>query len=1558
MKPPIPVKRTGAVSNTARPLAKPPTKSAPNKSVTIIKAKSNSGHDTLDAMDKYDAVNEQEQFLKNLDEIMSSSSHVMHDPRIDVREMAKAKNSYEFYTSKEFLNFRPYARQLELTGKLALSVCVDKSTTIVSSKGLLSIDSLVGKKLGLVDFSVSSRTGIFKVKKGGMTKSNADTLRLKILGRPDLIVTPEHLILCYTKDSQETWKQAKDLTTDDYLVYPVGRNLWPQKPTQLKRHFKPKNDGRNKHKKNFKPLVWCSSELARLTGYLLTDGWTRREHYLIGMDVTSLDMALDFKHCLEVLFDVTPAWREYFNETGKKAYNVSITNRNVYDYLAHIGYFHGKARTKKVPNYIRTTNRSQVIEFLRAAFDSDGYMYDNRVGICQKNPEIIEFYHHALMNLGIFNNYHDYVSKGEPTPRVEIRGSHYVNMFARIIGTNNEWRYASLEHNFNVLSKKIRSLYPGVVPYGADFIKKHGNYFNDKRAENIDLHMLDWINAPASLVHLCKEKIDLAYTYAPFIGSESAGKRAVYDINVPEDESFCANGAIVHNCPYCTPEFYDDPHDFKAPYQTYLRDYAYYENGVCPDCKSTRLDALLDNELDEKYIMVGIAGQRCVCTSTLAYTPSGPKPITRFKETDQDILTPHGPSTAIDYFDQGKQTVFRITTQSGRFIDVTGNHKLFFAGYGYLSLKKTHRKEIVYRRTNDLEIAPLSAQRSCSISFIEPDNDQLKIINLATNLRNSIADVIAREDLKPWQMNYPQLQRKIGRQADPDMVSGKPFFNAADITQEWIWDNTQTRDCFFLGLAHYSCTGGNIYATIPYIWINAYYAWLDELGIEGKLLTNPESTAPIILELDVVQFRDANLPLEYLFGKGNTDFIRRVVKEDTGQRSSLYYKAIGESVTALLKKFGHEKNQYAPYPMVFELDSWRNTMEIVELFRSRALDTSIRKDITQNFVDALDLLIVFMGQPSDSKKSIHASILKDIASIKDAADRLHDRRFSKVVSILNIGSVDTVDIEVENSCFIANGIHSHNSSKSRTATMIALEKMHQLLMTGNPAEYYGLLGGQTLSGIFTATAIEQAAKNMFVPGIKNMLEGEAPWFVTFNQWLKSKESVIGKKLFRIQETQCTYIFGNLWLGCLSPDIRTIRGRTGFFEAVDEAGYFDNDPDKLRAGGLEVANALMNAMQTVLNAARRLRKNGDVNAIFPAHLMISSIFSEIDPIVTWRKQQWDNPGAVHFKYPTWKFNPDFTEKQLRIDNKTDTFDRDFGSIPQKTGGSFIKMATLKAMLGDKPNGAKVTRVEYVNQKTGVIYTSGKTAFRWSVKPGGMQTLMTLDAGARDNSFSACISHVDEEDGAFIVDALVEVQPLPDRDIHFSALCYAVLGELIDAYNVKIVGSDRWNSLKLLQDMSDEYGVQTLEWQLKYKDFLAWRNDATNGMVVLPREEMDLEEAVLKTSIQEFVNMPVAHFYQQCSSVVDTGKQIEKAKHFTDDNFRSVVLGWRIAQEPEIRDIISSLDQPMVTGPLLVSSTSLGSSVSANSEILVSRGGGKDKGVDIEMRPSVRSFGGSF
>jgi hypothetical protein len=118
------------------------------------------------------------------------------------------------------------------------------------------------------------------------------------------------------------------------------------------------------------------------------------------------------------------------------------------------------------------------------------------------------------------------------------------------------------------------------------------------------------------------------------------------------------------------------------------------------------------------------------------------------------------------------------------------------------------------------------------------------------------------------------------------------------------------------------------------------------------------------------------------------------------------------------------------------------------------------------------------------------------------------------------------------------------------------------------------------------------------------------------------------------------------------------------------------------------------------------------------------------------------------------------------------------------------------------------------------------------------------------------------------------------------------------------SDRWQNYSINDKMS-ELGVLVTERRLKYGDFVAWRDDLTNGAFDIPNPEMKPYELATADGAEAhwLEDKPVCQLLRQSIIVIDVpGKTVEKPSEGNDDVFRSAVIAHAASLQPEIREVL--------------------------------------------------------
>ena len=136
---------------------------------------------------------------------------------------------------------------------------------------------------------------------------------------------------------------------------------------------------------------------------------------------------------------------------------------------------------------------------------------------------------------------------------------------------------------------------------------------------------------------------------------------------------------------------------------------------------------------------------------------------------------------------------------------------------------------------------------------------------------------------------------------------------------------------------------------------------------------------------------------------------------------------------------------------------------------------------------------------------------------------------------------------------------------------------------------------------------------------------------------------------------------------------------------------------------------------------------------------------------------------------------------------------------------------------------------------------------------------------------------------------------------------VIYPLLEDFNVKLVVSDRCETMQMQQDLMDDFEITHIPLRPKKSDFLAFKSAIYDQSIILPSSELDPDDIDKLSQPDDFVMAPVAHFIKQCTSVKETPKTVEKGGSFSDDLFRTVLLAHMASEDRNIRSILDTSEQ---------------------------------------------------
>lgn len=358
-------------------------------------------------------------------------------------------------------------------------------------------------------------------------------------------------------------------------------------------------------------------------------------------------------------------------------------------------------------------------------------------------------------------------------------------------------------------------------------------------------------------------------------------------------------------------------------------------------------------------------------------------------------------------------------------------------------------------------------------------------------------------------------------------------------------------------------------------------------------------------------------------------------------------------------------------------------------------------------------------------------------------------------------------------------------------------------------------------------------------------------------------------------------------------------------SVDEIGWFDHNADKklVKMDANEVYIALDRSLLTVRAATNRLVRQGFDNIPTGYAFNISSPSSARDKIMELVTQSQHSRKLLGFKKATWEMNPEITKADLSEEFSRDpqAAERDYGCNPPLSDNAFFSSyASISGCFVGKKNKLSYNYVIKKGKDGGMTRYATIMDLAASTKPN----VLAIDAGFSNNSFSMVTGHL--HNGIPILTCFCEVAPLPGIPLNHALIFREVIMPLVKARNVKLLVSDRWQNIKLLQDAELEVeDLTTVSLSLKYSHFWIVKQAMFDSELVMPRLSRPVED-ILKYDHSKYplcFNDPVEHLVLQFLTVRDQGNAVVKGDNVTDDTFRCCCLAYTLLMDPEFEHIFN-------------------------------------------------------
>lgn len=411
----------------------------------------------------------------------------------------------------------------------------------------------------------------------------------------------------------------------------------------------------------------------------------------------------------------------------------------------------------------------------------------------------------------------------------------------------------------------------------------------------------------------------------------------------------------------------------------------------------------------------------------------------------------------------------------------------------------------------------------------------------------------------------------------------------------------------------------------------------------------------------------------------------------------------------------------------------------------------------------------------------------------------------------------------------------------------------------------------------------------------------------YHALMDSYSAKYGVEIYRKRSEYIKYYHKNLKFYPSGPRSSTLRGDTRILAAMDELGLFplpsgdaDEDEQSERANADEAHKSLTNSLVTVQAIQIQLLRKG-MNP--PSGLMIgvSSPFSLRDKVMRLLDESKTEEGRkviLGVNLPTWKVNPSIDRDTplitLAYARNAEKAERDFGANPPRVHNTFIKPGQAAHKLFTVKN---THVVKYMEDQPGEIYAKVERLYspKWP-------SVVTLDAGHSNNSFTLTGGHFDFDRQKTVVTTALEVMTYDNRRVDFNKLYQHLILPVCRDLNAIALFADQWQSLDLLSRAKEDLGIAvwdkgkpqclTKQYSPKRADFDLLVSMMENGTMELPYlSEEDYKDVLERTiEFRSLRGQPVKHLFLQMMTITDLGpgRCPTKGQGYTDDILRALVL----------------------------------------------------------------------
>ena len=434
---------------------------------------------------------------------------------------------------------------------LAPTGCLTPDTMVTTDRGLFRLDELgevYGDRWQDVDFQVSTDDGVKQATKF-FVNGEEPTRRIVTADGYRIQGTTAHRVKVVSRESGEwEWKRLAEVAAGDLVPIQLGTMIGETRKVPL-----PVLDQAyyTDDRRLYVPDT-IDADLAELVGYFMGDGSLHAKGLRLCVADGDLDVVERLRILGKGLFGIAPT------VTAQEGYQeVSFNSVRLARWWQSAGFgkalpsedHTGNGWTPRIPQAIRETNDPSVYAaFVRGLFEADGAVAEGVPSFSTASVSFAADVRTMLLALGLATTTRETESgRGGPVLQVRLRNVDHALRFDELVGFIGVRKNKLVAEAETVLSGKRDLVFLPTAAWN-ELMPSDGR--RDKIQQS-----LRKTGGVTRLVaaELFEESRDarlaqaLDYLYEEVDANEDGGVQPTYDLSVPENVTYVANGFVSHN---------------------------------------------------------------------------------------------------------------------------------------------------------------------------------------------------------------------------------------------------------------------------------------------------------------------------------------------------------------------------------------------------------------------------------------------------------------------------------------------------------------------------------------------------------------------------------------------------------------------------------------------------------------------------------------------------------------------------------------------------------------------------------------------------------------------------------------------------------------------------------------------------------------------------------------------------------------------------------------------------------------------------------------------------